>query len=173
MTNRRAVLVAATVVAEFAMLGFVACGGQFVTAEGPEAGPNHDGASSDRESEHTTDGDASPASDVAAPSDGGSGDSAPPDAFFPYPADAEVVDGCYPYVCHVGELCVTIDLASSEVVHAWCVDMPLGCGHMDPPATCECLERSSVPWCPHFDGYPTCAVDAGRIVLTCITVPPP
>jgi hypothetical protein len=169
MMKIRTVLVPPMVVASAMGGGCVACGEQVGVAEGPEAGLNRDGAPFDRESDHTMGGEASPRPDVAA-SDGGYGESEYFDAFFPFPADAKALDsGCHPYVCNVGELCVTqVILPSSQVVNTWCVDVPQGCGEA-PPSMCMCLEQSSISWCVQH----TCMVDGGQIVLTCIDVPPP
>jgi hypothetical protein len=169
MMKIRIVPMAAMVVAS-AMAVVLACGGK--VAEGPEAGDIRDGSSPDRESDHAMAAETAQRPDVTPPSDGGCGESICFDAFLPLPIDAEFLDGgCYPYVCSVGELCVTLVLSdpSSTPESTWCADVPQGCGQTHPSVTCECLEQSSMPWCVR----PACTIDAGQIVLTCVDQPPP
>ena len=156
MMRTRAAILAIAIVAE----GLAACGQH---TEGMDAAVDRD-ASIEGASDRTI-GFEPDAEDAFDGGCGGGGACA--DVFFP-PPDAQPLDGgCYPYLCHTGQVCVGTSFLGSSV-SASCAGVPEECGQ-DPSALCACLVQSSGAWCD----MPKCAIDAGQIVLTCTMQPPP
>jgi hypothetical protein len=114
--------------------------------------------------------------DGAVPSDGSDAledGGAPVDANFgdvyvsPPGADAARFDGCVPYPCDAGEVCINnINYLTKTNEWSNCGAIAAGC---EPDPGCLCIVESYSPWC----AKPTCARKGSDFQLTCTLPPPP